>query len=875
MSSDESTKSASSSASATDRLPSDPHHRQAAESSAPSRSPKCPPELLAPAGNLVCARAAVENGADAIYFGLEAGFNARARAENITLEQLPTLMTMLHQRGVKGYITLNTLAFTDELPRLQSYVRRLAMEGVDAVLVQDTGVARLVREICPEMEIHASTQMTMTHAVAIEKVARELGIARVVLARELSLNEIKKIQQLTDVPLEVFVHGALCVAYSGQCLTSESLGGRSANRGQCAQACRLPYDLICDGLEKDLGDVRYLLSPQDLAAYPMVPALVEAGLASLKIEGRLKTPEYVANVVRAYRIAIDQAVAGSPKVWTDEDKRELELSFSRGFSPGWLEGNDHKRLTPGLSSAKRGVKVGKVVRRVRDRLLVDLDLPLGKGDGIVLQGDRVAGTEIGGRVYEVWRQGELQSEPVAGTVELGLERGKFTDRDIFPGQEIWQTDDPQLTKRLRRTFTGDQVTRRVPIEVEMTVRVGEPLEVIVHCEGQAWTVPCDHIPQAATQHPLSVDFLRQQLDRLGKSVYRLVDCRAELEGEPMVPLSVLGALRKAMVQLLDARVEQRKRDVPERDALAGLLGTVGRSEAADVDAAQVGPAELHVLCRNMPQLKAAIDAGAGHLIADFHDVREYREAVSVARDHGRSIHLATLRILKPGEEGLIKALARHPADGWLVRHMSAAQYAREHQIPFRVDFSVNVTNPLSAHWWIQQGARRLTASYDLNRDQLVELVQSTPADWLEVVIHQHMPMFHMEHCVFCSVLSPGTNKTNCGRPCDRHEVQLRDRVGALHVLQADIGCRNTLYNGTAQSGAEAVERLLPLGVRHFRIELLTEKEPAEVRRLLHLYRQLLQGTLPGAAVWRQLKAHNRVGVTRGTMEQPRNPLAIL
>ena len=220
-------------------------------------------ELLAPAGNWECARAAVENGADAIYFGLDVGFNARARAANFHVQQLRELMAMLHRQAVKGYVTLNTLVFTDELPSLEANLRLLAAAGVDAVLVQDLGVVRLIRELCPELVIHASTQMTMTNAVAIEQ-ARGLGIERVVLARELSIDEIRKIASQTTMPIEVFVHGALCVAYSGQCLTSESLGGRSANRGQCAQACRLPYDLICDGEQKDLGDVKYLLSPQDL-----------------------------------------------------------------------------------------------------------------------------------------------------------------------------------------------------------------------------------------------------------------------------------------------------------------------------------------------------------------------------------------------------------------------------------------------------------------------------------------------------------------------------------------------------------------------------------------------------------------------------------
>ncbi|MBL8890531.1 MAG: U32 family peptidase [Planctomycetaceae bacterium] len=842
------------------------------------------PELLAPAGNLLCARAAVENGADAVYFGLEAGFNARARAENITLQQLPSLMSMLHQRGVKGYVTLNTLAFTDELPRLEQYVRELAKEGVDAVLVQDLGVARLVREVCPDIEIHASTQMTLTHADAIELVATELRLARVVLARELSIAEIRKIRQRTNLPLEAFVHGALCVAYSGQCLTSESLGGRSANRGQCAQACRLPYELVCDGVTKDLGDVRYLLSPQDLAAYPLVPQLVEAGLASLKIEGRLKTPEYVANVVQAYRAAIDYAVRGEAKVWSAEDKRQLELSFSRGFSPGWLEGNDHKRLTPGRSSTKRGVLVGKVVRLQRGRLVVELVQPLSKGDGIVLQGDRLNGQEVGGRVYEVWQNGRLLDEPATGRVELGMERGLLQDSDVFAGQEIWQTDDPRLTRRLRTTFSTNQILRRVPVQVRLRVATGQPFECDVECDGRIWRVPFDFEPVAATRHVATVEVAREQLGRLGNTVYELIDLQAEIIDQPMVPLSVWGSLRKHMIEVLNSRHHQRSRSIAEVSVLPRMLTAVVELSAASPNSAEPSGAvawtpetkpKLTLLCRSLAQLEAALQVGCRNIIADFHDVREYRRAVELAKMQASCIRLATLRICKPGEEGLLKALARHGADGWLVRNLTAAKFARDHQIPFVADFSLNITNPLSAEWWKRIGAQRVTASYDLNRDQLFELARATPPSWLEVVIHQHMPMFHMEHCVFCSVLSPGTNKTNCGRPCDRHQVQLRDRVGALHVLHADIGCRNTLYNGTAQSGAEAVSALMQIGVRHFRIELLNDASTTEVPRLYELYQQLLEGKLPAAAVWKQLQADNRVGVTRGTLEQPRNPLAIL
>src|SRR5580698_6036868 len=264
------------------------------------------PELLAPAGDWECAKAAVENGADAIYFGLDK-FNARMRAHNFTEADLPKLMAFLHRRGVKGYVTFNTLVFENEIADAQHYLRSIIAAGVDAAIVQDVGICRLIRKISPDFPIHASTQMTITSATGVE-FARELGAGLVVLARECSIAEINKIPAGT-LPLEVFVHGALCVAYSGQCLTSEALGGRSANRGECAQACRMPYDLISDGKQVPLGDRRYLLSPQDLAGLEVLPDLIRAGVTSLKIEGRLKSPEYVASVTRVYRQALDRAMA--------------------------------------------------------------------------------------------------------------------------------------------------------------------------------------------------------------------------------------------------------------------------------------------------------------------------------------------------------------------------------------------------------------------------------------------------------------------------------------------------------------------------------------------------------------------------------------
>ena len=322
------------------------------------------PQLLAPAGNWECAKAAIENGADAIYFGLER-FNARMRAENFTVADLPELMAWLHQRGVKGYVTLNTLIFTQELPAVEQYLRSIILAGVDAAIVQDAGICRLIRHLSPDFPIHASTQMTVTSAAGVE-FAHELGCNLVVLARECSLTEIEKIQsQLGDreisIPLEVFVHGALCVAYSGQCLTSESLGGRSANRGECAQACRMPYDLIVDDELYNLGDRKYLLSPQDLAGISVLPEIVKTGVSCLKIEGRLKTPEYVASVTRVYRSALDQICEDLiPEI--DRDTYNLEMAFSRGLYTGWFQGIDNQALVHARFGKKRGVYLGEVTR---------------------------------------------------------------------------------------------------------------------------------------------------------------------------------------------------------------------------------------------------------------------------------------------------------------------------------------------------------------------------------------------------------------------------------------------------------------------------------------------------------------------------------
>jgi putative protease len=834
------------------------------------------PELLAPAGDWECAKAAVENGADAIYFGLER-FNARMRANNFTVADLPKLMEFLHRRGVRGYVTFNTLVFTPELDEAEQYLRSIITAGVDAAIVQDVGICRLIRHFSPDFPIHASTQMTITSAAGVE-FARELGCSLVVLARECSIAEIEKIRAAaaspspwgegrgegpasstlsaaTAMPLEVFVHGALCVAYSGQCLTSEALGGRSANRGECAQACRMPYELISDGKTVPLGDKRYLLSPQDLAGLPVLPELIRSGVASLKIEGRLKSPEYVANITRVYREALDKAMVGK-QFETPAARYDLEMGFSRGLYTGWFRGINNQELAHARFGKKRGVYLGEVTRVQRDRVLLKLEGPLKAGDGVVFDAGRPDQDEEGGRIYTITKAG--------GETAISFGEGAVNFQRVNIGDKLWKTSDPELDRRVRQTYAGDQPRFQRPIDFETHGVAGSPLTVIARDESGHIVQTKSQMPLVpAEKRPLTRETLEDQLGRLGGTPFKLGSVDFKIEGNLMLPVSELNRLRRELVEELD-----RQRAMPKRWQLReGTWREVGRVAPR---APRSSDLDLVILCRNLAQIESALATGAQTIYCDFEDPKKYREAVTLVHTTSctgpaRSIWVAPPRIFKMGEEWILNQVRSCNADGWLVRNYDHLKFFAGQRC--RGDFSFNVANPITAEYFIRRfGLEQVTASYDLNAQQLEALLRSAPPDWFEITIHQHMPMFHMEHCVFCAFLSNGTDYRNCGRPCDKHQVKLRDRVGAEHPLKADAGCRNTVYNALAQTGAEHALHFKKLGVHSFRIEFVNET-PEEVAKTIALYRKLFRGEIDGAQLWRELKVTNQLGVTRGQINR--------
>jgi putative protease len=830
------------------------------------------PELLSPAGDWEALRAAVANGADAVYFGLS-NFNARHRAANFTLEELPEVLDYLHNRQVRGYVTFNTLIFSDELPEAVRFLTAIADAGADAVIVQDLGLARLLHRLAPDLPIHGSTQMTLTEPRGIEFVKR-LGVERVILARELAIPDIERIAGQTDVPLEVFVHGALCVAYSGQCLTSEALGGRSANRGQCAQACRLPYEMFVDGQRRELGDRAYLLSPQDLAAYDLIDPLVKLGVRCFKIEGRLKSAQYVAGTTQTYRKALDAALEEKAFALSRQEELDLAQSFSRGLTHGFLSGVNHQMLVQGRFPKSRGVRVGivtgKTARGVSVELAEDNPRLVKAGDGVVFDEGRPEQDEQGGRIYAVKPAAGL-SVAVRRHVELTFGRGDVNLAAVSIGCAVWKTDDPALRRRLARTYAEDKPTRRTPLVVLVSGKVGEALRVTVRASGGAevrvfWNGPLE----LARKHPLTVELLREQFGRLGDTPFELEEVAIDCPDAVLVPKSVLNNLRRQAVEKLIALCTR-----PTSHVIAEPAALENLREAIDPGTSGGNaPASLYVLARTLGQLDAVLAwqpeaplARPAMVYCDFEDIRRYREAVERARAADTPIGLATLRVIKPHEEGLLRQIAGYGPDAVLVRNLAGLSLLCESHanLPLIGDFSLNVANELTADLFLRHGLARLTPSYDLNWEQLTAMLRHIDPARFEVVVHQHMPMFHMEHCVFAAFLSSGKDWRDCGRPCDRHQVELRDRVGADFPVVADTGCRNTVFNSVAQSAAEYLPRMRALGLRHFRIELLRES-PDQVGPLLDRYARVIAGLEDGRLTWRRLQALNQLGVTRGTLQ---------
>jgi U32 family peptidase len=821
------------------------------------------PEVLSPVGYYPQLHAAIEAGADAVYFGLK-HFSARAKV-GFTLNELADVMQTLHRRGVKGYITFNTLVFENELKDAVKTIEAIAKASADSVIVQDVGIAQLVHQIAPELDVHGSTQMSITSAEGV-RLAQRFGVNRVILARELSLQDIRNIREQTDCELEIFVHGALCVSYSGQCFSSEAWGGRSANRGQCAQACRLPYDLIVDNQFVPLGDKRYLLSPGDLYALNQIPEIVDIGIHTLKIEGRYKDADYVALTTNAYRRAVDAAREQRPNPVSAEEELQLEQVYSRGLGAYFISGTNHQTVVDGRAPRHRGVLVGRVQQVKRDCVLIEPTnnqqiFPLKAGDGLVFDAADWRSPELqeeGGHLYEI--------KPVGKLLELRFGNHAIDFDRIHKGDWVWRSSDVN-TSKAAKTFTQASLpVQKQAVTVHVIAKEGYTLKLhwqLLKNPDIQVTVESEDVLGRANNRPLTTEYLHRQLGRLGNTAYELHKVSSEIDGQPFIPSSVLNRLRQKAVEALQ-ELQATNEPVETQPPLAVLDDAL---QAVERDASVTNSVLLHLLVRTPEQLEAAIEMKPASITLDYLELYGLRPAVDAIKAAGITPRVASPRILKPHEQRVVNFLLRLDC-ALLVRSGGLLEALRgRHQHALIGDFSLNVANQLAADMFFKLGIETITLTHDLNAAQICQLAEDIGGNRCEVVAYQHLPVFHTEHCVFCRFMSNGTSYQDCGQPCEKHRIALRDVKGREHPVMADVGCRNTVFGAEAQVASLHLDQMQSSGIRHFRLEFVHESAQ-DVRRVVSAFQDYFAGRISSKQLDNRLAKIAPQGTSEGSLFVP-------
>ncbi|MCP4079432.1 MAG: U32 family peptidase [Planctomycetaceae bacterium] len=826
---------------------------------------------MSPAGYWPQLLAAIEAGADAVYFGLK-HFSARAKV-GFAVDELPEVMSTLHERGVKGFVTFNTLVFDNEIKRAEKAIAAIAKSQVDAIIVQDIGIAKLAKKVACDLEIHGSTQMSITSAEGAE-FAREQGCNRVVLGRELSIKDIQKIADVADVELEVFVHGALCVSYSGQCFSSEAWGGRSANRGKCAQACRLSYDLIVDDQHRDLGPDRYLLSPGDLHAISQVPELVRIGISCLKIEGRYKDENYVALTTLAYRQAIDAAIASLDhdsqqssarhEGFGEVSKKQLAQVYSRGLGPHFMSGVDHQKVVNPRAPRHRGVNVGRVHQVGQHSVTIKPLETIRPGDGVVFDAADWRSPdepEEGGNVYQIFQQGDL--------LELRFASEAIEFSRIKRGDLVWRTNDPQLLVQLKPLSKAKVVRHTRPLDLRITVAPDNYLEVVGETvDGISAEVRSEAPLQMASKHGLDESKLESQFGRLGETPFHLgiLEFSNPRNEALFLPLSQLNEMRRLLV----ASLIQNRRSIHAGRKIATNVADGLREKQRVAGAEESRAPGLHLLVRSPSQLEAAIQWRPQTITLDYLELYGLRPSVEKIRAANLVPRVASPRILKPAEQRIIRFLLS--LDCSLLVRSSGLLYdllkTPSEDLPMLIgDFSLNVANAISATTFLNLGLSSITPTYDLNGVQITELSRRIEPTSMEVIAYGHLPVFHTEHCVFCRFMSSGTDHTNCGHPCEKHRVALRDKTGREHPVMADVGCRNTVFGAEAQVSTEAMPDWQAAGLADFRIEFVHETA-GQVKEVADGFQAAFDGQLTWAELNRHLQTISPAGITQGSFYVP-------
>ena len=783
-------------------------------------------ELLAPAGTMENFMAALESGADAIYLGGKV-FNARAHAANFGIDELREAVRLAHILDVSVYVTVNILIGDTELKDLEQYIKDLDSIGVDAIIVQDLAVAEIAKRVAPNIHLHGSTQMTAATLDAV-RFYESLGFTRVVLARELSLKEIQHICKHCKAEIEVFVHGALCVCYSGQCLMSSFIGGRSGNRGACAQPCRLPYELLDSKGESVLPKHEaYLLSPKDLNYSEHMNELVAAGVTSFKVEGRMKKVSYVRQVIGTYREILDEASIH------ENQRKALASGFNRGFSTAYLEDTVGRQMMTVVAPNHQGKPIGESYTK-KGEVYLSLTEPIEQGSLVkILQSN---GSVTYYTVDDEWT-----------CVSDTLYKGRPAE-GLAVGQ-LYLASTPKNTK----SRGLQEFTRKYDMSVYLSVGSnGETnyteLTAILD-SGLSVTVTNEYVPAIANKVPTSLEKVTEQLSRLGNTLFRLsyVDIP---DGSYMWPASVLNALRRDAVTALETALITHH--VESWQALQ-VTGDVDYDFKAQHELSYDTCPMISARVDEIEGVKAAISGGAQKIIFGGDRLSRtpyalsiYDEVVRLCAQSDVICTFATPRVVKDDEveayKHTLEAIVQSHPDSISIHVPQALLWLRElgYTGAIEADTGLNIFNTPTLHFWEQLHISCVNPSQELTLKQITELAKHSHVP-IETMIHGYTEMMISEYCAIASFVGTGS-KVNCPMPCVKESYSLKDRKGEIFPIRTDPYCRMHIMNSHEMDMRAYVPMLLQKGISILRIDGRHMK-PSYVKDIVSQYVGIATGTM--------------------------------
>lgn len=761
-------------------------------------------ELLAPAGNIDILKTAIDNGADAVYIGGE-NFSARAYADNFTNEEIVEGIKFAHIKGSKVYVTLNTMAHDDEISDILNFVDFLYLNDVDALIVADYGLINLLKNRYPSLPIHVSTQLN-THSLWQVKLLENLNVERVVLARETEFSTIKYIKQNSNIELEVFAHGALCVCYSGNCLHSSMIGKRSGNRGKCAQPCRMQYSIFENG--KAISNKKYLLSTKDLNTLDNIDKLIDSGVTSLKIEGRMKSKEYVAFVTKTYRDAIDNYYETKINNVDYLAIENMKLIFSRGFTKGFIFNEKNKEFTNTFRPSHIGVKVGKVVSIKNDKVQIKLSDDIHQKDKIAIVQDKFE--DIRMYLSKIYVKGKLVSQGYKNeTIELTINSKVSKDATIY------KIVDDALVKEIENTYYKN--VKRVPIRMKFISNVNEPMALIVKDNNNhSVLVKSEYVVEQALNSPTSASKIEEQLSKLNNSAYQLSSINVLTDNEGIIPVKYINDLRREAIEKLDA-IRQCVYNRSEEDINPALEYISGY---------EVENKKFKVKVKNMYQLQAISELDGIDAIY-YDDPFTYK----VAKEKYPNLNL--IPVLPRINNDRSKS-SKVEASAYVINNFG--DLLKHENSRLVTDLYMNVANKHTIASLCQHNVESITISSELNQLQIRGLIEDFNEEFgfippLEMVVYGRYQTMVTKHCFLAKEF--GYENKNCGA-CRNRKLALLDRMNYEFPITTDYDCNVTIYNSKAVHLIEYIQDIYQMGITSIRLDFSVEN-PDEVYEITKAY----------------------------------------